>query len=606
MIQKQSINYFNLIFAVCAISIFSFSATGQRSDFQPQLKAESRRALEKQSNQHKSFKLAAECSTLLARSGIFANAEKKEFYAAPEGSAAGDGSINAPWDLKTALSKHLDIVSGTVLWLRGGVYRFSPADSGLVSILAGTEQDPVQVASYPGEWAVLDGNSADSEQKNKTILTISGDYVWFTNFEITNTETGNRKIADADPNAANRRGNSIDDYGTGTKLINLIIHDTGQGIGAWSNGRDNEYYGNVIYNNGWDAPDSLKGHGVYAQNERGFKRFENNFFFNSFGFNSQTGGSSAASVRNFTWSGNVFFNGLMAWQGPNIENLKAYGNYTFDNPFKVGFDLNTTYLNADIQDNYLMSGAELFEFSEKLTFKNNTVWNRDPAGKNVTLLAYSFYFSGKFIIDNNTYYKAYQSFPFWHFAINYYGEKNKLLIIRKKIGDLAFNQTSGSQKTTFKYTGKSWQDNLRFDRSGDYIDESPTGLNVFINRNKYDDNRANIIVYNWSEADSVSIDFEGIFKPGDSYELHNVQDYFGDVTRGTVPRDGQLQISMNGRSRVKPIGYDEVTEWYHEPLKPNTYPIFGAFVIVKTNNYQQPLSNSLTACEPARGDVFQN
>ena len=39
--------------------------------------------------------------------------------------------------------------------------------------------------------------------------------------------------------------------GPGTKIINLVIHDTGEGMDPTSLATDSEYYGNIIYYNGW-------------------------------------------------------------------------------------------------------------------------------------------------------------------------------------------------------------------------------------------------------------------------------------------------------------------------------------------------------------------
>lgn len=94
--------------------------------------------------------------------------------------------------------------------------------------------------------------------------------------------------------------------------------------------------------------------------------------------------------------------------------------------------------------------------------------------------------------------------------------------------------------------------------------------------------RSHIIIYNWEQTNTVNVDVRSILCAGDSYELRNTQDYFGDVVSGTYT-GGLLRISMNGRTRAKPIGYDQVSSWYHDPLQPNTFPTFGVFVLIKTN-----------------------
>ena len=60
-------------------------------------------------------------------------------------------------------------------------------------------------------------------------------------------------------------------WAPGTKLINLVIHDTRQGIGIWQEALDSEAYGNLIYYNGFQASDRGHGHGIYVQNDEGNK-----------------------------------------------------------------------------------------------------------------------------------------------------------------------------------------------------------------------------------------------------------------------------------------------------------------------------------------------
>ncbi|MEZ5428757.1 MAG: hypothetical protein R2747_21110 [Pyrinomonadaceae bacterium] len=504
------------------------------------------------------------------------------FYVAPNGSPTGNGSINSPWDLKTAFNHPAAVQPGDVIYLRGGTYNVPSVELGFKSVLTGTANNPIKVMSHPGEWAVIDGNLSGSTFKNKTMISVYGAHTWYMNFEITNTETSNRKLTVSDSNPPERRGSSIYDYGTGTKLINLIIHDTGQGMGAWQQGSNNEYYGNIVYNNGWDAPDRLHGHGTYVQNDVGTKEFTDNMFFNQFGAISRTGGTDAASVRNLTWTGNVLFNGDMRWAGPNVENLKAFENMTYNMIFKVGMEVNSSYKSAEVRNNYLMGGVQFFEFAEGFIFKNNTVWNNTPAGKNLVIDSGTFWLPAKFTIDDNTYYKAYNSFPYWNFKVNYKGGKQRLLLSKRYSGYFAFDRTSGSQQTTFSYVRKSWRDDFRFDRNSTFIDTAPTGKKVFVRPNAYDPKRSNVIIYNWDLTNTVTVDVSSVLNPGDTYELRSVQDYFGDVTTGTY--SGQpISVSMVGRTQAKPIGYDQVSSWYHDPLQPSTFPMFGAFVLIKTN-----------------------
>lgn len=511
--------------------------------------------------------------------GTTAEIAASQYFVSPAGSAAGTGSMASPWDLKTALSQPAAVKPGDTIYLRGGTYNVPAADLGFTSNLTGTASSPIKVMSYPGEWAVIDGNVSFSAVKSKTILLVVGAYTWFMNFEITNSEPGTRKIAVTGSNPSERRANSIDDAGTSTKIINLIIHDTGQGIASGNDVSGNEYYGNVIYNNGWDAPDRTHGHGGYIQSGTGPKNLEDNFFFNNFADNTQMYGSGSTGNRNVTWIGNAFFNGDQTWWGPNITNLVVKENYTYKQIFKLGQNLDISNTSADIQNNYFMSGVFMDELAQAVTFRNNTVW-RDSNDPTVMLQVRNFWAPSKFSIDNNVYYKSPTSPGVGQMRVIYNGSKKWLPIIKRFNGEFAFNKVTGSQVNAYLITKRSWQDDFRFDMNTTYIDSVPAGTKVFVRKNKYDPGRSNIVIYNWDQASTVNIDASSTLTPGDSYELHSVQDYFGDVQTG-VYGGGPLSVNMSGRSMARPIGYDQVTAWYHDPLQQNTFPKFGAFILIK-------------------------
>jgi hypothetical protein len=500
-----------------------------------------------------------------------------QFYVAPNASPWGNGSAGSPWSLATALASSQLVQPGATIWLRGGVYNVPSVDGGFTSTLTGTAAAPIKVRGFPGEWAVIDGNRFDAPIKDKTVLTIQGAYTWFMGFEITNSDPNGRKIDTTGSNGPERRGNSIDDYAVGTRIINLVIHDTGQGIGGWQQGHDNEYYGNLIYNNGWDAPDRLHGHGVYTQNDVGYKRLIDNILINPFGANARTGGTDVSSVRNYTWQGNSFINGYNEWLGPRIENLQVFENFTFNNIFKVGNEVNPTYRNAEVAGNYFTTGVELFEFVNGLSFHHNTVWNTNDTGKDISISTSAANPASNIQMSQNTYYQSFRSWPYWHLRVASVGNPSP---DPRYFGDFAVNRTQGTQAQTYAYTGKSWQDDLHLDVDSLYVDDIPRGQQVFIRPNAYDPGRATIYVYNWDNAPAVAVSLGRFLRNGDRYELHNVQDYFNDVIVG-IYRGKSITIPMQGRTQARPIGYDQVTSWYHDPLRPNTFPRFGAFILVK-------------------------
>ena len=69
--------------------------------------------------------------------------------------------------------------------------------------------------------------------------------------------------------------------------------------------------------------------------------------------------------------------------------------------------------------------------------------------------------------------------------------------------------------------------------------------------------------------------FEGL-EIGDTFKLHNSQDYFGDVISATYTGGDTISIPMTGHTVALPIGADVTA-----PVNPSTFPDFGEFYLMK-------------------------
>jgi hypothetical protein len=226
---------------------------------------------------------------LLLASGEFMAAD---FFAAPDGSASGDGSLERPWDLRTALSHPVIVQPGDNIWLRQGVYRGT-----FTSKLKGVPGRPIIVRNYQGERATLDYPDQPEELQ---VLRIDGAWTWYWGLEVTSSWP-----IRIDP--PKQRAVGVNVYGPNVKLINMVIHDT-FGSGFWSGSDDSEMYGNIVYNNGQDNSDRGHGHGIYGQNREGSKLVTDNVVFQNFSHGIHVFGSDAAYLNNFKLEGNVSFN----------------------------------------------------------------------------------------------------------------------------------------------------------------------------------------------------------------------------------------------------------------------------------------------------------
>ena len=406
-------------------------------------------------------------------------ASAAEFYVAANAGASGTGTLGNPWKLQTALSHPAAVDPGDTIWLRGGTYVGAPWTSNL----NGTSTNPIIVRQYPGERAILDGNYAG----NLVTLQVSGSYTWYWGFEIFNSDPV-RYTGDGD--SPPRRGEGVTLSGDGTRLINMIIHDTSQGILSGDGATAANIYGNLIYYNGYNSPDRGHGHGVYVQNLGGtLKPIHDNIIFQQFGW------------------------GVHAYaEGGYLDNLDFQGNISFNNGG----------LAANWTANILVGGLRLAT-SPRLI--NNTTYTQGQGG------------------SNNLGYSAGCTNP--TVTGNYFVSGQALKVVACSsmtiTGNTFYGSTSGFSQAAFP--SNTYHGSTR-----------PTGVKIFVRPNAYEAKRANIAIYNWALQSTVSVDVSGVLAPGDGFEVRNAQDFFGaPVLTGTYG-GGSIVLPMTGLSVAVPVG----------------------------------------------------
>ena len=110
---------------------------------------------------------------------------QQEFHVFPvndknsPGTSTGNGSLQLPWDLQTALSQNSEIVNGgDIIWLHEGVY-----NGRFISTLKSTKSNQfVTVSAYKEDKVVLNGNINSNK---KYVLEVKGENVIYKNFEVT-------------------------------------------------------------------------------------------------------------------------------------------------------------------------------------------------------------------------------------------------------------------------------------------------------------------------------------------------------------------------------------------------------------------------------------
>lgn len=300
------------------------------------------------------------------------------YYVSPTGTSAGDGSIDRPWDLPTALANASSKVQpGDTVWLRGGTYRGTFRSS---SKLKGTASAWVVVRQFPGERAILDANSG-----TVSALYVGGEYSVFWGFEFTNSDP--KRVM----SLTERRTNVIANYANHTKYINLIIHDGGVAFYNESPYYDVEIVGCVIYNNGFQRTDRGHGHAIYLRSNTGPVIARDNIMFNQFGYGVHIfTNPGEGQLNNIHLENNVSFNNGTLSTNSASANILFGGddystggvmtsNYTYNSPGVAGYNVKVGYgatKNGTIEltGNYFAGGATVIDFGywSSLTATSNT------------------------------------------------------------------------------------------------------------------------------------------------------------------------------------------------------------------------------------------
>jgi hypothetical protein len=408
------------------------------------------------------------------------------FHVSPNGAPSGNGTADGPWDLATALGQPSTVQPGATIWLHGGVYK-----GAFTSALTGADENPITVRGYPGDRAVLDGVDTPSAQ----VLTINGAYSVFRDFEVTSS-FATRVVASTGSNPADARGSGVGMYAKGVKLINLVIHDTGVGVGNWSPASDGEVYGCIIFYNGWDAPDRGHGHGIYAQNQTGKKLLTDNVIFRQFSY----------GIHGYT-------------EGGTIDNFVVEGNIVFHN----GEMSKTSGFATDI----LVGGLKV---AASPTLRENFTYS--PPGEGSNNVGYSAGCTDPSIVDN-----TFVASP----ALEIVACTGATTIT----GNSFVGPVSG-------FTATDFPDNS-------YWIARTKSWNVVVRPNRYDPSRVHIAAYNWDNWDSLPVNVSGVLGVGEAYDLYDVQNLFGAPVASGVFAGGAFDLPMTSTAVTAPTGNVPIT-----------------------------------------------
>lgn len=395
----------------------------------------------------------------------------------------GLGTINNAMDLQTALNWGF-VDPGDTIYLRAGTYA-----GNFTCALVGTAENPITIRPYQSEHVIIDGS-----------LTDNGEYTVWQDIEFTYSGwTKRHTLIEGSFPEDMPWENSVNFNAPGCIVQRCVFHDLCGSVGFWSGAAGGIFRYNVIYHNGWSAPDRGHGHGLYSQN---------------------LAASAAKGIYgNIWWAG--FCLGLKAYSTEEgyVDHYNIYDN--------ISFYAAALYGDPNEVDAWNFYAGSWYETCDDIIFQNN--YSYMPAGQPAGAINRVGYITHE--EETNTGIQL----------IDNYWPEGRLLTNCTPDPDTGFY---GPRPESGTVTA---------------VIPTETGKGL-------------IAVYNWDEANSVSVDVTSVLSASDDYRLINAEDYYNDITTGTVALDGTITIDMRASEHTvaTPVLWDAPA---------TCLPIFGAFMI---------------------------
>jgi len=444
--------------------------------------------------------------------------ESKEWYVSPNGTYRGNGTPGNPWDLRTAFSQRL-IQPGDTIWLAGGTYT-GPFVKGKNP--AGTEDAPIIYRAMPGQRVTL-----TTDDPNKPVLVNEANHTWFWGMEI----TGENLEKTAELSVSGIEQDSL----YGVKYINMVVHDFPNGssfnVGAigtelagcisCSNG-DNGFSGRNCPNDVDGSTENLPWLRYYDC--IGFGNIESGFLHDS----------DSSQLANILHRGCVAYdNGRETeWTG-DAHNFRL-GGHLFDDHFVM--QECCTYFPPDPNTQATaLWGSILSPLNGHVTVENNIFVG---GGKGVAIDGWD-----QVVFQGNTCYTALGDL----LDIGITGDPNSCTIDNNK-----YYQDSDEfllRQGTHYDSLAAWQAATGWDANSTRITGRPETAWIHLRPNKYEPDRAHLVIYNWPGTDTVTVNMTDLWpEDGKQYEYRivNIEDIWGEpVVDGTLI-NGTIEVPMQG------------------------------------------------------------
>jgi hypothetical protein len=403
-------------------------------------------------------------------------------------------------------------VPGDLYWLKAGTYA-----GGHTISRPGTSAHPIVFRALPGQQVVLDG-----------AIDVTGAHNWIWGFEI------------KDPDgSANMPGIQL--HAAGVHIINNIVHDIygDIGIGAWNSGSGQVVYGNIVFK---QIANGMNPHNIYTQNnysQYGYKYFVGNMLLDSWDANSNSYNFHAytenSHITGYHLEKNIVRRGrfLIGGYGDPVQNEVLRGNYFYDSPILFGWRRPTqikfenNYLGkASLETEYYWgAGEQQYPQPAPNVYTGNEIYN--PSGMLHIRFRTSAYINGN-RCDGCPPIRSVDTFNNNKYSSNFSATFH------------ANNQNAGTVNfTTWK--SKAAAAGNAFDTNSQLISSAPNKVAVIAN--EYESGRGHIAIYNWTAANTISVNLSPVVANGANYVIKNPRNNT-IVLQGTY--NGPVNIPTGG------------------------------------------------------------
>ena len=450
------------------------------------------------------------------------------------------------------------------------------------------------------------------------LIASSGQYVTYQDFRVTNSNP-TRDYPDVSADVQGRRITCIDDFAPHSKLINLVVDNGLNGVGFWDTATNSDIYGVVTFNNGMDDTERSHGHGIYTQNPsgQGSKTIKEVVSFNNYATGAKAFGVSGPASDYFiegvvsfnngssgTFSGNSagygtdkrWVNLLVGTQSAGVDNITVQNCYAY-HPSGVKPEQNNMAAAYDAggngtgtwQNNYILGSGQSFKAKDwtNFTFTGNTVFTTVLTDQSLNEETIRLQRAGgpasNYHFSNNTYWDTTTPFTGCGSARLPFRDSETTSPCNSSLeGPLSFAQ--------WQAIAAGW------DTGSTHTETAPTSNVTVVRPNVYDANRANVIIMNWTHANSVSVDVSSLgWNNGDSYSIIAYENFPTVSQTGTIS-GSTVSFTCNGSTVVAPVGNPSGF------AAASVRPEFAVFVIARTA--QASTASSVLGASATKGSSW--